>query len=334
MIHRFVLDFNCWLNMSCDKSLFEDDQNFNSIKIFGIVLSILSIVFLTPSMYAIIWYERYGANQNRTLINHFVASACWAGIACNILIQIPEVIIAFGFTFGKLFCTCNLVLKNVLIIHYSSMAGSISIAKYFYIFVYKNPTGRFDEFWCLFVNSFVLGLSFLSQFVFQFLPGKNPYYYYVCSGHNPEEGLKAKVNLLLQINLAACFLIYVYVAIKIKHFDYQFKSVKIAPQVTSALKVGQSFKSTLSDFKTMAATLVTLLPVIVVAIILNATSGSKLLTFPYYFFVQFHLHGCPFLLLFFLTLSHYISNKKLREVIFRELKQLFVFSFGIIECNH
>ena len=319
--------------MTFNQSLFEDDHHLNPLKIFGITISIFNIVFVTLLMYAIIWYEKYGTNQNQTLINNFVVSACWTGIAYNIINQIPEVIVAFGFPLGRLFCTFCLMFNCVLIIHYSSLAGSISIVRYLYIFEYKNPTGRYDEFWCIFVNIVILVIAFVSQFVFQFLPGKNPYYYYVCLGVNPEQDLKAKVNLLLQINLVVCFFIYLYVAIKIKYFNYKFESNKVSPQLTISSidtsfqfsTVRHNLKNTLSDFTSLAATLVTLLPIISLAFILNPTSGPQLMTFPYYFFVQFHIHVCPFLFTCSLTLSHFMSNKKLREVTFRELKQLFGF---------
>ena len=300
--------------MSFAPSLFENDQEINIFKLFGITISMFSIVFVSLSMYAIIWFEKCGMNQNQTLINNFFASACWAGIAFNTFIQIPEVIIAFGYPLGTVFCTSALILKNVCMMHFASIACSISVVRYLYIFVYRNSNGRFDEFWCSFINKLILQLAFLSQFVFQFWPGKNPYYYYVCLGKNPEQGLKPKLNFLLQTNLVICFFLYLCCVFKIKHFDYKFLKSK-------ALSSSSTKKSKLSEFITSALTLVTMLVVMTVAIILNGTSGQKLMTYPYYYLVQFHLHGCPFLLAFLLTLSHFLGNNKLREVIHREFKQ-------------
>ena len=309
-----MMENNSSLNISCAPSLFKNDQEMNLSKLFGITVSMFSIVFVSLSMYAIIWFEKCGMNQNQTLINNFFASACWTGIAYNTLIQIPEVIIAFGFPLGRLFCTCTLMGKNILIMYFASIACSISLVRYLYIFVYKNSSGRFDEFICFFANNLILLLAFISQFVFQFLPGKNPYYYYVCLGKNPEQDLKPKLNFLLQTNLVACFFFYLFAVIKIKHFDYTFLKVK-------ALSSSTTKKSKLSEFITSALTLVTMLVVMTVAIILNGTSGQKLMTYPYYYLVQFHLHGCPFLLAFLLTFSHFLGNNKLREVIHREFKQ-------------
>ena len=72
-------------------------------EILGLFFSFLNITIMNLSFYTIIWYERFGTNQNRTLINQFVTFACWIAIANNILLQIPEVIISFGFPLGQFF---------------------------------------------------------------------------------------------------------------------------------------------------------------------------------------------------------------------------------------
>ena len=171
----------------------------------------------------------------------------------------------------------------------------------------------------------ILQLAFISQFVFQFLPGRNPYYYYVCLGKNPEQGLKPKLNFLLQTLLVTCFFLYLFVVIKIKHYNYKFMR-------NNALTGSTIEKTKLSEFITSAITLVTMLVVLTVSIILNGTPGHKLITCPYYYLVQFHLHGGPFLFSFLLTLSRLLSNKQLREGIRREFKQNIVgTSFVVVE---
>ena len=52
----------------------------------GVALSICNLFALTPFLYTIIWYERFGSDHPRTLINQLVASTCWNGIMHNILI--------------------------------------------------------------------------------------------------------------------------------------------------------------------------------------------------------------------------------------------------------
>jgi hypothetical protein len=38
------------------------------------------IIFLVPFGYGIIWYERYGSDKKRILVNRLLTSLCWTGI--------------------------------------------------------------------------------------------------------------------------------------------------------------------------------------------------------------------------------------------------------------
>jgi hypothetical protein len=49
-----------------------------------------NVFLITSLLLLIIWYEQYGTNHNRTLINQFVTSTCWSGVAYNLLAQVPE----------------------------------------------------------------------------------------------------------------------------------------------------------------------------------------------------------------------------------------------------
>ena len=42
--------------------------------------------------YGIIWFERFGSDKPRTLINQLFASVCWSGMFWMFLVQIPFVI--------------------------------------------------------------------------------------------------------------------------------------------------------------------------------------------------------------------------------------------------
>ena len=55
-----------FVNMTFAQTLFENDQEMNCSKNFGIIISIFSIVFVSQSKYFVIWYEKYGTNQNKT----------------------------------------------------------------------------------------------------------------------------------------------------------------------------------------------------------------------------------------------------------------------------
>jgi hypothetical protein len=50
----------------------------------AILTSLLNIVFVTPISYSIIWYEKYGSDHRRTLLNQLVASICWNIVISNL----------------------------------------------------------------------------------------------------------------------------------------------------------------------------------------------------------------------------------------------------------
>ena len=125
-------------------------------KIYGICLSMINIFVLTPMLYAIIWYERFGSNQRRTLINQLVAASCWHSVAYNLVGQTAEIALSIFGPFSSWFCHCQLVLKNVVNLQQMLIILAMIVVKYFSIFVLKNPTGLVHEFWSFFISFLAL----------------------------------------------------------------------------------------------------------------------------------------------------------------------------------
>jgi hypothetical protein len=71
-------------NMPC----FGEDGH-NLTKSFAIILSLLLSLIVLPSLYGIIWYERFGSDSKRTLINQLFASVCWYIIITVLFLQFP-----------------------------------------------------------------------------------------------------------------------------------------------------------------------------------------------------------------------------------------------------
>ena len=282
-------------------------------EILGVIISIINITFVSLALYAIIWYERFGSNQNRTLINQFVTSACWIGIVHNISFQISEVIISFGFPMPQIFCAISLILKNTIIIHYALHAAAISVVKYLYIFVFKNPSDRHDTFWCFFINASMFLNSSLSQFVYYILPGKNPYNYYICRQTIPSPGLTIKINFGFFTPLVVSLVVYLYVVFKIRHYK-----LKILPGKVE--KMGQDVN--LSNLTTLAIAFLTIVPIVTVAFILYLAPFEKLKTYPYNYLIQFHIHFSPFLIGLTFVIGHFMSSKRLRDTMGREVNQI------------
>jgi hypothetical protein len=310
-------------------NIFDGVYEMRTSKVIGIIISMINIIIISPAMYYIIWYEKYEINGIRSLINQFASSGCWVTFVFNILIQTTEVMMSFGTANNKYFCFIHLMIKNTLAVQYSSLASSMSIMKYLYIFVLKNPSGQYDDFWCFYINMNKALLITISQFIYQFLPGRNPYHYYLCCGEDPTHLGKTKINYTLYISILSLLFIYLYVLLK-KQF---YISKEAFPTLSNTIgnqnqplpsSIGNIVKTMLATYATLATSVMAVLPLVFVSLILNSTPPNKLSTFPYYDLVQFHSHVCPFIITSFLTLSYYTSNKKLRTAALRKLKEIFL----------
>jgi hypothetical protein len=65
----------------------------NNISKFGaMTFSIISTPFIMLLLYGIIWFEKYGVDKKRTILNQLVSSICWTALGANTLVQVPRVI--------------------------------------------------------------------------------------------------------------------------------------------------------------------------------------------------------------------------------------------------
>ena len=314
------------LNVSHSENIFDGVYEIRVSKVIAIFISFVNITVFSPAIYFMIWYEKFESNHTRSLVNQFVSSSCWAALIFNFLVVTGEIAIALKGPICSLYCYLHTILKVALTIQYSWQAISISVIKYLYIFVWKNPSGQHDEFWCFYINILIAILATLSQIVFLFLPGKNPYFYYICAGEDPTYLGKTKINYIFQSSFVILFFIYSFVLLK----KMLYNSKKVVPTISYQLTnrnqpLPSTFenvaKTMLANFGTLATTVIAVIPLMFSSLILNATETEKLSAFPYYHFVLFHLHVCPFTCLGLLVSSYYLSHKKLRSAARRELRE-------------
>ena len=139
------------MNLSASTSDSEDFFNelyanrpskFASLAV-GCLLTVINVILL----YGIIWFEHYGVDLKRTLINKSISSLCWSGIVSET--------IWFGLNFirystGPLppsicWIKTGLVYTNGMV--QLLLMDVYLITKYLYIFVLKNPASVEDDFW-------------------------------------------------------------------------------------------------------------------------------------------------------------------------------------------
>jgi len=183
--------------------------------ICALVLSTICDLAILPVFYGIIWYE---VNSHiRTLINQVLALACWASLLYAIWTLVHTFARFFIGPLGDVVCGLDVIVMNVVGMCEMIFMTCIVVAKYVFVHLMKNPVALDDEFFKLVIGLMSAFLSFLTQLVFIFSPGRNPLRFYICVGKIPlryiTENVPVKFNwpfyMLLMITcliMAAVFL--------------------------------------------------------------------------------------------------------------------------------
>lgn len=183
----------------------------------------VNIGLITPLSCTIVWYERYGSDLRRSLINKLVASICWNIIFQNLVIQPLEIFLTLYGPFGLWFCSFNMVLKYSSFFHLVAIIFFMTLVKYLSIFKLQNPMSIKSEFWYLMINLVTGFLGILSQTVYFALPGRKPTNYYICKGEDPGHLEHEQVirNIPFALIVVVSFLFQSFALIRIKLYERQ-----------------------------------------------------------------------------------------------------------------
>ena len=161
------------------------------IKVFAVVLSVASTIIYIPLFSIIIYFVKFGSDQNQTILTKLYSSGSYCAIHWFVVVQIPE---SIRYIFGPLstwFCYYHFILKNAVSIQLLLYSDVITVLRYLFIFKLKNPSGFSEGFWTLFLNIWITAFSYLTQFVLALQPGRQPLNFFICSGLDPS---KVKMN--------------------------------------------------------------------------------------------------------------------------------------------
>ena len=81
---------NTSIALEVDFFSFTTDQNPE--RITCLVISCLGIILGPLVLYSIIWFERFGSDKKRTLLNMIFSMTCWIFIAFFAGVQVPETV--------------------------------------------------------------------------------------------------------------------------------------------------------------------------------------------------------------------------------------------------
>ena len=281
----------------------------------------LNFFVLTPFLYSITWYEQFGSDHPRSLINQLVASTCWNGIVNNIVIIPLQIYQSLFGPLSESFCQCHFVLNTSIIIHLHLMITFIIFAKYMSMFVLRNPTEIICDFWCVFLNLFALLLAILSQISLAMLPGKRAHNMHMCMGTDPriDEKFPAKIGVVLPLIGLLCIVSYVLLCLKVKLYVSQTPSRK-PPKTAWQLPPIKDMleKNSMASLGTIGFFILILLPTWFIHFAMLKMTPEKLSSDPYQIIAHFHQLGHRFFFNLLIILL-FLSRSHIRRAVLREL---------------
>jgi hypothetical protein len=197
-----------------DKNCFETLESYSLHKQAVIIVSVVSSIISVPVAYSLIWYERFGSDNRRTLINKLLSAICWYGM---VFCSSSQLAYAFRFYYGPLpqvICFWLVLARKIIITNSIVLVNVMTLTRYIFIFWLKNPAAFNDEFWFVYVNLWSIGFSTIYQFLRGIVPGNQLLEYNICSGDDPSSLLSTPAFLRGYIEIFSVILhIYVYIRI-------------------------------------------------------------------------------------------------------------------------
>ena len=264
-------------------------------------------------LYCVIWYEKFGSDNKRTLINMLATLSCWTVIEILLAVEIPEI---FRYVYGPLnptFCHIHQFLRSRLYSDLLLQLDAVAIVRYISIFWLKNPAGLKDEFWIVFLNLFLKTFNIMTNFAWYFLTPRQPVGYYICTGQDPSEDYKESLKVYAITELCSV-LLHLVVNLKI----HLYKRRKNSNGEHNKFDRSKSFAS----FTINLIGYIFLITAFLNMIKLSGTEPKDLQNYPNYLFVYFRSLAMPGVGTIIVFSMFFTRHSGLRRLIYGELKHL------------
>jgi hypothetical protein len=234
---------------------FDEFYRKDAAKIVIVISVFLVNLISSLLMYAIIWYEHFGADQKRILTNKLVSMICWNGIiGIQTMFASDLILFVFG-PFNTSTCLCFKMIKSVMKSNFLTFLNAIAISKYVFIFWMKNPGSLQDDFWSLFLSLGTVGFSFTWNFTRFVQPHSSDLYLSFCSKVNSANEKNINENKNSQVEVLVSLILHIAIRVRIQIFKHQeAKGVQPTSQTQAACPNNIYFqnveKVTLADFVT------------------------------------------------------------------------------------
>ena len=290
---------------------------------FSLSLNVIN----TLLFYGIIWYERFGTGNKRTLLNKIVSLICWNAIVSIIGTFIDDLLTFFFGPLCNQVCLFFQMFRNIIKTDTLLFFDALVISKYVLIFCLKNPISVNEEFWSCFIGLIVVLFSCIFNFGLLVLPQKHSLYYYACADINPEVDQHLKKNFSAQIEVALCLIIHVAIIIRIKVFKAKSKltvssnSVQDCKSPIFHLNIME--KVTIFD---MAGNLVVIIWAsfyVTLQMKVNTMTRVEANTYPNYLYLYSYHFAVAAVNKFILSFAYYARHAPMRKTLWSEFKEIF-----------
>ena len=257
-------------------------------------------------------------------MNKLFSSLCWVGIAHDLHTVLDLLRYLFGPNFRTL-CAIQNFLKVTATSMFLLFYDSILLTKYVLVFKLKNPGAVDDDFWCRFINVWVIFASLLYDGTRYVLPGKMNFSYYICSGTSPTFDLEVpKRGASLVEN--SSLILYVVVLFRILIHKKGQQGIPARRSATSRFRIEDLSNLEASTLAKVTSNLIILFlfaTYIYFYGMLKKMHHQEYNVYPNYLYIYFHMLLWTPLIIFISCSLHYARNQGLRQTLIRELKNYF-----------
>jgi hypothetical protein len=309
------------INENVSRDFFPYISQNNPYKIIFLVISIFGILVGPPALYSAVWFEKYGSDNKRTLINMLFSMTSWTCIGFIIFVQIPETL---RYIYGLLpyfICYTSIAMRGSFVCMFLLYIDASIITRFIFIFCLNNPAAFNDDFWFKFICIWIQGASLISQWTWHFLATYQPLSFYICTGEDPDQMLKnrPKVYGIVELfSLALNLLLY------LKIYRYKKRS-PIQPQTQGRFVKGLILrdveKQSITTLANNALGILYFGISMIVAIKINNTKPEDLNKYPNNLLAHYRSLVTPSLGIFLIILTCFLKQKY-RKAIYDEVEKL------------
>ena len=290
----------------------------NPERIFSLTFSIITFLVGVPSLYSIIFYEYFGSDKKRTILNMLVSVICWTLIGLLIFARLPETV---RFIYGPLpdmFCCFHNGIKIGFVAIVILLFNCIAIARYVFIFQLKNPAAFKDDFWCCFISLWALMSCGLFTVTLLLLVRCKTIAFYICTGKTAEECAEKLTSKASVIFVGISIVLHLAIYLRISIYK---KKNKVQPLTwfNKPLVVKEIEKESISS---MAANVLGACIVVVVIATntrLNSANLADMNNYPNYIFIY-----CAYLIYPNLAILIFIASSFRKQALRKFVKDQIV----------